>query len=138
MISIKKIDHIVLRTANPERMIEFYCNALGCTLERELKNFGLAQLRAGDCLVDIVSVDGELGKQGGGAPTADSNNLDHFCLQIQPCDEQALIDYLKSKGVKTGNFEDRYGAEGDGRSTYIKDTDGNTIELKISKNNSSG
>lgn len=133
MIDIKRIDHIVLRTANPDQMIEFYCDTLGCKLERELKDFGLAQLRAGECLIDIVDVESEIGRQGGNAPTKDSNNLDHFCLQIQPCEEQELIDYLKEKGISAGNFEDRYGAKGDGRSIYIKDIDGNVIELKISK-----
>ncbi len=133
MISIKKIDHIVIRTVNPKQMIAFYCETLGCKLERELKDFGLAQLRAGESLIDIVDSESELGKQGGGAPTTDSNNLDHFCLQIEPRDEQELINYLKSKHIKASKFEDRYGAEGQGRSVYIKDTDGNTIELKISK-----
>ncbi len=137
MISIKKIDHIVLRTANPRQMIAFYCDTLGCKLERELKDFGLAQLRAGECLIDIVDVESELGKQGGGPPTSDSNNLDHFCLQIEPLDEKKLIDYLKSKNVEVSEFEDRYGAEGSGRSIYIKDTDGNTVELKITQVNDS-
>jgi glyoxylase I family protein len=87
IISIKKIDHIVLRTPNPKQKIEFYCNKLGCKLERELKDFGLAQLRPGGSLIDIVDVESELVKQGGSATTTDSKNLDHFCLQIEPRDE---------------------------------------------------
>jgi catechol 2,3-dioxygenase-like lactoylglutathione lyase family enzyme len=133
MISIKKIDHIVLRTANPKQMIAFYCDTLNCEVEREEEDLDLAQLRAGECLIDIVAVDGELGKQGCSAPTSESNNLDHFCLQIQSCDEQELIDYLKGKNIAVGKFEGRYGAEGQGRSIYINDTDGNTVELKLSE-----
>jgi len=37
---------------------------------------------------------------------------------------------LTSHGVEVGEAATRYGAEGDGPSLYIRDTDGNTIELK--------
>jgi glyoxylase I family protein len=54
-------------------------------------------------------------------------------LQIEPRDERELINYLKSKNIEASEFENRYGAEGQGRSIYIKDSDGNTVELKIAK-----
>ena len=69
MIAIKKIDHIVIRTANPKSMIQFYCNVLGCNIEREVdEEFGLTQLRAGECLIDIVDTEGTLGKWAGVRP----------------------------------------------------------------------
>ena len=34
MIKIKKLDHVVLRAQDPERIVEFYCLVLGCTVER--------------------------------------------------------------------------------------------------------
>ena len=48
-------------------------------------------------------------------------------------EESELLDYLSAQGLETGNFEERYGAQGFGQSIYINDPDGNTIELKASK-----
>jgi catechol 2,3-dioxygenase-like lactoylglutathione lyase family enzyme len=134
MIRIRTIDHLVLRTDRVEEMISFYCQVLGCTLERSLaEEIGLSQLRAGDALIDIVAVSGKLGRAGGAAPSPVGNNLDHFCLQIEPFEQAELLDYLTTHGVETSDFEQRYGAQGFGPSIYIKDPDGNTIELKASK-----
>jgi glyoxylase I family protein len=131
MIKPVAIDHIVLRSARYRELIDFYCNVIGCTVERETAaEFGLTQLRAGNALIDIVDINGELGKAGGGAPGPTGNNLDHFCLQTAPFDEAELIAYLKSHGIDCGEFHERNGAQGMGRSLYISDTDGNTIELR--------
>jgi glyoxylase I family protein len=134
MIRPVAIDHIVLRSACYRELIDFYCDVLGCTLERETAaEFGLTQLRAGNALIDIVDVHGELGRKGGAAPGPSGNNLDHFCLQIEAFDEAELIDYLRSKRVDCGEFHERYGAGGMGRSLYISDLEGNTIELRASQ-----
>jgi len=134
MIRISTIDHIVLRTLRVEEMLEFYHRVLGCTVERTLPaDVGLSQLRAGDALIDIVAVDSKLGRAGGEAPSQTGNNLDHFCLQIEPFEESELLDYLSSHGIEISDFEQRYGAQGFGPSIYIKDPDGNTIELKASE-----
>ena len=134
MIRVKTIDHIVLRTDRVEEMVNFYCRILGCTVERTLpEEVGLSQLRAGDSLIDIVAVDSKLGRAGGEAPSPTGNNLDHFCLQIEPFEESELLEYLSSHCIETSDFEERYGAQGFGPSIYIKDPDGNTIELKSSK-----
>lgn len=131
MINPVAIDHIVLRTNRYAELIDFYCKVLGCSLERTTGDeFGLTQLRAGNSLIDIVDVDGELGKLGGGAPGETGNNVDHFCLQIEPFEEAELQAYLRSCGVEVGDFEDRYGAQGMGRSIYLKDLAGNTVELR--------
>ena len=131
MIEVRAIDHIVLRTTRLSEMICFYCDVLGCTLERTLPaDVGLSQLRAGNALIDLVSVDSKLGQAGGPAPTGSGNNMDHFCLQFAPFEEQALLDYLSSHGITTGSFETRYGAQGYGQSLYIQDPDGNTVELR--------
>ena len=131
MIKPLAIDHIVLRTDHYRGLIEFYCNVIGCTLERETSaEFGLTQLRAGNSLIDIVDVAGELGKTGGAAPGPTGNNLDHFCLQIEAFDETELITYLQSHNIDCGEFQERNGAQGIGRSLYISDIDGNTVELR--------
>jgi glyoxylase I family protein len=134
MIRISTIDHIVLRTVRVEEMLEFYHRVLGCTVERFLpEDIGLSQLRAGNALIDIVAVDSKLGRAGGEAPSPTGNNLDHFCLQIEPFEESELLDYLSAHSIDISDFEQRYGAQGFGPSIYIKDPDGNTIELKASK-----
>jgi catechol 2,3-dioxygenase-like lactoylglutathione lyase family enzyme len=95
MIKPKAIDHIVLRTDRYQELIDFYCNVLGCILERTTsEEFGLTQLRAGSALIDIVDVKGTLGKSGGPAPRETGNNVDHFCLQIEPFEEHELKTYL--------------------------------------------
>ena len=67
MLNIKGIDHLVLRTGQVEQMCLFYCGVLGCTIERETPpDIGLIQLRAGNALIDLVSVDSKLGAMGGG------------------------------------------------------------------------
>ena len=131
MIKPKSIDHIVLRTDRYRELIAFYCNVLGCSLERETSDeFGLTHLRAGNALIDIVDVAGELGKPGGKAPNIKGNNLDHFCLQIEPFEENELKAYLDECGVEYSEFQDRYGAQGMGRSIYLKDIAGNNLELR--------
>ena len=90
MFSILGLDHVVLRAANVARMQRFYCEVLGCTLEREREDLGLTQLRAGSALIDLVDVEGELGRKGGAAPGREGRNLDHLCLRIEPFDPGAL------------------------------------------------
>jgi glyoxylase I family protein len=131
MIEIRKIDHLVLRTKNVAGMVRFYEDVLGCRVERTLPpETGLTQLRAGDALIDIVAVDSELGRAGGGAPGRSGNNLDHFCLQLKGINPTDLRDWLVGHGVECGDFETRYGAGGFGLSIYIEDPDGNTVELR--------
>jgi glyoxylase I family protein len=131
MIEVTGLDHIVLRTSHMEEMLHFYGTVLGCPVERELSpEFGLVQLRAGTALIDLVAVDSELGRKGGGPPTAAENNMDHFCLQISAQPEQEISRYLASHGIEAGAFERRYGAQGFGNSVYLLDPEGNTVELR--------
>ncbi|ELV8672669.1 VOC family protein [Vibrio vulnificus] len=129
-IQLQAIDHIVLRVVDLPRMLAFYCDILGCVVEREVAEFGLTQLRAGSALIDLVTVDSKLGQQGGRAPEQEGRNLDHFCLQITPKDEQEILDFLTLHGVQVEDFANRYGAQGFGRSIYLSDPEGNTVELK--------
>lgn len=130
VISVREIDHLVLRTERLEEMIAFYTGVLGMSIERRVDSIGLIQLRAGQSLLDLVPVDSELGRKGGAAPAEQGRNLDHFCLRIDPFDEAAIHGQLRSMGVAAGPTEQRYGAEGNGPSIYIRDPDGNTVELK--------
>lgn len=130
MFALRGLDHIVLRVTDGERMVAFYTEVLGCRVERRQDEIGLIQLRAGQSLIDLVPVDGKLGRQGGAAPGAEGRNLDHLCLRIEPFDAEALRGHLRAHGVEAGPVETRYGAEGEGPSLYLADPEGNVIELK--------
>ena len=131
MIRIKKLDHIVIRAKDSERMVEFYCRVLGCTVERRTSpDIGIVQLRAGDALIDIVAVDSEIGRMGGEAPGREGHNMDHFCVRLESFKEETIREHLAQYGVIGSNLETRYGAEGHGPSIYIQDPEGNTVELK--------
>jgi hypothetical protein len=90
----------------------------------------LTQLRAGRSLIDLVTVDGKLGREGGGAPGREGRNMDHLCLRLDPFDGEAIREYLASKKIPAGEISSRYGAEGEGPSIYINDPEGNMVELK--------
>ena len=56
--------------------------------------------------------------------------MDHVALRIASFDLEALTAYLTAHDVEIGDAGTRYGAEGDGPSLYLKDPEGNTVELK--------
>ncbi|TQV83291.1 VOC family protein [Denitrobaculum tricleocarpae] len=127
---ITGLDHVVLRITDLAVSQAFYEQVLGCSVERVQAEIGLTQLRAGRSLIDLVPVDGTLGKIGGAAPGAEGRNVDHICLAILPFDEAKLRAHLEAHGVEILDEGLRYGAEGKGPSFYIQDPDGNTVELK--------
>jgi glyoxylase I family protein len=127
---IRGLDHIVLRVRDLDPMVRFYCDVLGCRVERVQAELGLTQVRAGRSLIDLVPVDGKLGRMGGAAPGKEARNLDHFCITIDRYDEAKVRAYLTAHGVDVGEAGSRYGAEGEGPSLYIKDPEGNVVELK--------
>lgn len=131
---IREIDHLVLRIRDVDAMLHFYCQVLGCTVERRRDDLGLIQLRAGRSLIDLVPVDGPLGRAGGAPPQAQAQaqarNLDHFCLRVEPFDETAIRAQLSAAGIETEAVKSRYGAEGYGPSLYVTDPEGNVVELK--------
>lgn len=129
--AVERIDHVVFRVRDLEASVAFYRDVLGCEVARERPRLGLVHLRAGTSMIDLVSIDGELGRRGGAPPGDEAHNVDHLCLRVEPFDDAALVAYLAAYGVApqapaTINF----GAEGQGPSLYINDPDGNTIELK--------
>ena len=130
MIHIRDIDHLVLRVVHLPSMLRFYCDGLGCRIERRQDEIGLIQLRAGRAMLDLVPVDGKLGRAGGAAPGREGRNLDHLCLRVEPFDEAAIRAHLASLGIEGGPVESRYGAEGEGPSIYLGDPEGNVVELK--------
>lgn len=130
MLRLLAIDHLVLRVVDLQRMLHFYCDAVGCTIEKRQDNLGLIQLRAGSSLIDLVPVGGKLGRAGGAPPGKEGRNLDHFCLRVEPFDEAAIREQLARHGYTAGEVQQRYGAEGEGPSLYVTDPEGNVVELK--------
>ena len=129
-IEVRGLDHVVLRVADLERSLRFYRDALGCKPERSIGKLGLHQLRAGDALIDLVPVDSPLGRAGGPPPGPEGRNLDHVALRIARFDAEALRAHLRRHGIEPGEVAERYGAGGVGPSMYIRDPDGNVVELK--------
>ena len=130
MLKIRQIDHIVLRVVDVQAMLSFYMGVLGCTPEKVQEEIGLYQVRAGSSLIDFVPVDGKLGRIGGAPPGREGRNLDHLCLRIDPFDATEVAGQLKGTGIDVGSGQSRYGAEWVGPSIYVKDPEGNTVELR--------
>jgi len=129
--SFLTLDHLVIRCADIERMSAFYETVLGCRRERVLDDLGLYQFRAGSCLIDLVDIDKAIGK--GPAPDPANPNMAHFCLRIEDTDWDGLIGYFRDKGVDIDDAPGRrYGADGQGQSIYLRDPEGNVLELKMS------
>jgi glyoxylase I family protein len=130
MLTIKQLDHLVLRVTDLRTMMHFYTDVLGCPVEKIQEDLGLYQLRAGTALIDLVPIDGPLGAKGGAAPGVEGRNLDHFCLGVEPFDAEAIIAHLRQHGADPTPVASRYGAEGQGPSIYVSDPEGNVVELK--------
>lgn len=156
---LERIDHIVIRCHDFTTMFDFYTRILGCTIDEPIDDhvnrFGgaLTHLRAGSCYIDLLAYDmkhlTEEGKQfaarsyAGGAGIeenstveelqflAESSTLDHLCIRIEPFDEKSIKEYLLEQSVTiVASGEGRLGADGVGPSIYVRDPEGNVIELK--------
>jgi catechol 2,3-dioxygenase-like lactoylglutathione lyase family enzyme len=130
MLTIRQLDHVVLRVTDLAAMMRFYTEVIGCPVEKIQENLGLYQLRAGTSLIDLVPVEGPLGQKGGAPPGAEARNMDHFCLQVEPFDADSIIAHLRGFGFDPAPVASRYGAKGQGPSIYVSDPEGNVLELK--------
>ena len=129
--SVQRIDHLVLRVEDLRKSIDFYETVLGCIVVKTMDHLGLVHLRAGASMIDLISINGALGRRGGAPAGATARNVDHFCLRIEPFAEPDLVLHLQRHGLAPlGKAEHNFGAEGDGPSLYFQDPDGNVIELK--------
>lgn len=127
---LRAIDHVVLRVRDLNASLVFYCDVLGCGVDKVQERIGLHQVRAGASLIDLIPLDGLLGKMGGAGPGKEGRNVDHFAIQIAPFDELAIRAHLTRHNITITDSGQRYGAEGDGPSIYVSDPEGNVVELK--------
>jgi glyoxylase I family protein len=128
-VELEAIDHVVLLVRDMAEAQAFYQQVLGCSVDRELPEYGMLQLRAGASLIDLVDIGSRQGEWG--RPEVEGGrNMDHVCISTGPCEEQAMRAHLARHGVNIVEEGIRYGAKGDGMSFYICDPSGNQIELK--------
>lgn len=130
MFRLKSLDHVVLRVTGVEECVEFYEAVLGCRMEKAHTEIGLYQLRAGDFIIDLLDTEGPIGTEGGPPPGPAGHNVDHFCIRIEPFDEEVLRRHFAGHGVEAGPLLNNWGGDGRGPSMYIKDPAGNTVEVK--------
>ena len=121
VLRVTGLDHVVLNVADVERSLAFYCDELGLAPER------VDEWRHGEIFFPSVRVDATTIIDLLAAPRS-GENADHLCLVVERVD----LDAVKA----SGRFEvvdgpaTRFGARGDGTSLYVKDPDGNTVELR--------
>jgi glyoxylase I family protein len=122
-LKVAELDHVVLRCRDQNRALDFYTRVLGLIEERRIAQIGLIQLRAGRSMIDLVPA---------GDPRVDTGlNVDHVCLAVEARDLNEVVRYLRGESVEViGEPAMRYGAHGAGLSIYVRDPEGNVVELK--------
>jgi len=121
MVDVKVVgfDHVVLNTANADALLAFYCDELGLAGER------VEEWRRGEVLFPSVRVTPETIIDLFPAERT-GENMNHICLVIDPTDLDALA--ARFPGATRG--DGLFGAQGIASSVYIRDPDGNTVELR--------
>ena len=120
-VRVTGFDHLVLAVTDVERSLTFYCDTLGLAPVR------VDRWRAGEVPFPSVRVNADTiidlvrGEPGG-------SNVDHFCLVVEPLDWAEVVESGVFT-VLTGPVP-RFGARGSATSIYVRDPDGNTVELR--------
>jgi catechol 2,3-dioxygenase-like lactoylglutathione lyase family enzyme len=125
------LDHVVLLVGDMGVAKRFYCEVVGCAVDRELPEYGMLQLRVGASLIDLVDIGSEKGAWAR-PPVEGGRNMDHVCIATAGFDPAQVHAHLAGHGVEIVEEGVRYGATGDGYSVYFNDPFGNQIELKTS------
>ena len=131
-LALRGVDHVALRVRDLDVSIAFYCSVLQCTVAARNEDAGIVHLRAGNQMIDLMWLEGRMGKLGGAEPRVESRNMHHVCLAYEPHDSDALFAYLDEQGIEhSAKPQVNLGAEGQGRSVYVADPDENLVELKF-------
>lgn len=127
---IEHLDHVVLRTSDLEGMIAFY-ERLGARIVRRIEPLGMAQLRFGTSMLDLVASEHPVGADPDvPGREAVGRNLDHFAVRVSPFDEAAILSFCAAHGIEAQALPKLLGADGFGPAVYLRDPEGNRVELK--------
>jgi glyoxylase I family protein len=125
----KRIDHIELVTAHPDRAVEFYTDILGFTVRRRdrvqmtpLGPLDLVYLGLGDTTVELMTY-----PEARPAAAQSGEHLGYRMMALEVDDIDAALALLKSKGIEAtwGPIKRPAYARAE-----IRDPDGNAIELR--------
>ena len=125
-VTVVGLDHIVLRCADIEASLAFYCDRLGLAPDR------VDEWRSGETFFPSARVDATTlidlfpAPPGWDPAAAHEPNMEHVCLVIEPVDLDALAEQFPGSRRADG----LYGAQGIASSLYVQDPDGNTVELR--------
>lgn len=120
-VQVRGLDHVVLVVADVERSLAWYVDLLGAAPER------VDEWRAGEVLFPSVRlspvtiIDLIAGDRSG-------QNVDHLCIEVDPVD----LDAVAASGAfdVVGGPAQLFGARGTGVGLYVRDPDGNVVELR--------
>ena len=121
MVKAVGLDHVVFNVADVERSIAWYCDELGLEALRvdEWRRgevlFPSVRLDA-DTIIDLLQTD------------RTGQNVDHICLVVEPVDFDALA--ASGRFDVAGGPARLFGARGEGVGLYVRDPDGNVVELR--------
>jgi catechol 2,3-dioxygenase-like lactoylglutathione lyase family enzyme len=121
MVQVRGLDHVVLNVADQARSLEWYRDKLG------LEALRVDEWQRGEVFFPSVRID---------ATTIidllpferTGENLNHLCVVIDEVDLDALVasgEFDVVSGPQT-----LWGAQGMGEAVYVRDPDGNTVELR--------
>ncbi|MET8699212.1 VOC family protein [Kitasatospora sp. NPDC004723] len=120
-LRVKALDHLVLNVRDIERSLAFYQGLLG------LEPVRVDEWRDGKAPFPSIRITPETIIDLTVRPRGESN-VDHICLTVDPLDWQEVLD-AGTFTVLEGPVQ-RYGARGNATSVYVRDPDGNTVELR--------
>jgi catechol-2,3-dioxygenase len=125
-MEVKELGHIVLYVGNLDRSRRFYRDVLGWREVGELGGFG-AMFSSGRTHHELLLI--EVGPNAAPIPAGRRVGMYHFGLKVGTTDDdlRAALKILREKGVELVGTADHAVTH----SLYIKDPDGNEIELYI-------
>jgi catechol 2,3-dioxygenase-like lactoylglutathione lyase family enzyme len=127
---LEGLDHVVLLVRDMDEATRFYTEVIGCTVDNDLPQYAMRQLRAGSDLIDLVDIEAPEGEWARPEVTG-GRNVDHVALALAAADETAVRQHLESHGVAIEEEGDNIGARGRSLSLYVRDPSGNLIELSF-------